>query len=82
MSSNSVKYVTWYAKQNYDALHIVLPKGSRELIKEEAAEHGLTLNDYIKSLIPKRLICERKYIGKRAKDNEGNSGVEDSRATE
>lgn len=71
------KYINWYTSANYDRLNIFLPKGSRERIKQEAKSKGQSLNEFIKSLIPERLIAERAYIGKVEKKND-NSGYQDS----
>lgn len=56
---NSVEYRNAYCKLNYDRMTIIVPKGSRELIKAEARRQGLSLNRYIESLIPKHLIVDR-----------------------
>ena len=75
------KYTNWYNGQNYDRLNIFLPKGSKERIRKEAQKRGVSLNEYIRNLIPRRLLTERKYIGK--KDfNDENTGINDSKRTE
>ena len=64
------KYINWYTSANYDRLNIFLPKGSRERIKQEAKSKGKSLNEFIRSLIPERLIAEREYIGRTEKKND------------
>lgn len=40
----------WNAK-HYDQMSIVLPKGSRDLIKRHANEQGMSVSEYIRHLI-------------------------------
>jgi hypothetical protein len=68
--ANDSKYINWYSSANYDRLNVFLPKGSREKIKMEAKNRGQSLNEFIRSLIPERLIAERKFVRKRETENE------------
>ena len=40
-----------YNKENYDRVGTVLPRGSKERIKEKAAQTGETVNAYLKRII-------------------------------
>lgn len=73
-----MNYRNWYTGQNYDRLNIILPKGSRELIREEARKQGKSLNEFIKGLIPERLVNERVFIRKGDLSND-SSGIEQQR---
>lgn len=59
-------YINWYNSQNYDRLLILAPKGTKEKVKEAARASGKSMNEFLKSLIPSKLIGEREYIGRRA----------------
>lgn len=51
-----------YNEKHYDQMSIVVPKGSRELIKEHANSMGLSVSEYIRHLIaadaPDCLVCD------------------------
>lgn len=70
MSKQNTNYINWYNSQNYDRLTIVVPKGTKNNIKAEAGLKGQSVNEYLLSLIPERLISERIKIGKRERWNE------------
>lgn len=44
-------YKTEYNRQAYDQITLRVPKGERERIARTAAERGLSVNEYIRSLI-------------------------------
>jgi predicted DNA binding CopG/RHH family protein len=48
---NSTAYKTEYNRQAYDQITLRVPKGDRERIAQTAAERGLSVNEYIRSLI-------------------------------
>lgn len=62
MASREENYRNWYTANNYDRLSVFLPKGSRERIKAEAQLRGVSINEFIKNLIPKSLIAEREFV--------------------
>lgn len=67
-------YVNWYNSQNYDKLTVVVPKGTTENIRKEALKQGLSVGEFIRRLIPKHLIAERVYKGRKNK-NDDYSGI-------
>ena len=77
-------YVNWYTAQNYDRVQLILPKGSKERIKEEAKKSNQTVCEYIRSFLPDWLICERKYIRKKEGLNDERlySGIGNNADTE
>lgn len=58
-------YVNWYNSQNYDRVTLMLPKGSLVRLKEEAEKSGVSVNEYVKGFLPRNLIAERVFKGKR-----------------
>ena len=62
-------YVNWYNSQNYDKVTIMVPKGTRENIRKEANKNGLSVNEFLRKLIPERLIAKRVYKGRRTADD-------------
>lgn len=54
------QYKNRYNRLVYDRLSIFVPKGSRYLIRREAASQGLSLNSYIVRMIPRHLINRRE----------------------
>ena len=42
----------WNA-EHYDQMSVVVPKGSRDLIKQHANEQGMSISEYIRHLIAK-----------------------------
>ena len=44
-------YKTKFNRQAYDQITLRVPKGDRERIAQTAAERGLSVNEYIRSLI-------------------------------
>lgn len=70
MAKQDTSYINWYNSQNYDRLTIVVPKGTKDNIKAEAGLNGQSVNEYLLSLIPERLISERKRVGKKERWNE------------
>jgi len=51
MPFDSTAYKTEYNRQAYDQITLRVPKGERERIAQTAAERGLSVNEYIRSLI-------------------------------
>lgn len=51
MPFNPTTYKTEYNRQAYDQITLRVPKGDRERIAQIAAERGLSVNEYIRSLI-------------------------------
>lgn len=58
-------YVNWYNAHNYDRVTLMLPKGSLARLKEEAEKKGVSVNEYVKGFLPRNLIAERVFKGKR-----------------
>ena len=40
-----------YVKENYDSVHLTLPKGDRDRFREIAKGQGLSLNEFIRTAI-------------------------------
>lgn len=51
---DSVKYRNEYAKEHYERLNILLPKGSKALIKKQAQEAGKSVSQYILDVIKEK----------------------------
>lgn len=54
------KYIADYVKENYDRMTVRLPKGQLLILKERAAQKGMSINGYITHLINKDANDERK----------------------
>ena len=50
---NQIKYQNKYIKEKYDRVGLTMPKGKKEVIKSRALEEGMSINEYINSLINK-----------------------------
>lgn len=50
---NQIKYQNKYIKEKYDRVGLTMPKGKKEVIKARALEEGMSINEYINSLINK-----------------------------
>ena len=48
---NQIAYQNDYIKEKYDRINLTVPKGRKEKIKEKAASMGMSVNEYINSLI-------------------------------
>jgi predicted DNA binding CopG/RHH family protein len=48
---NQFTYQNNYNKEKYDRIGLMTPKGKKEKIKKKAAEKGMSVNEYINSLI-------------------------------
>ncbi len=44
-----------YNENNYDRLYITIAKGKKEIIKEKAAEKGMSLNEFVVKIIEEKL---------------------------
>ena len=54
------KYIADYVKENYDRMTVRLPKGQLSVLKERAAQKGMSINGYITHLINKDAKDESK----------------------
>lgn len=54
------KYIADYVKENYDRMTVRLPKGQLSILKERAAQKGMSINSYITHLINKDANDESK----------------------
>jgi len=61
--ARDLDYIIWYNNQNYDRVTIIVPKGTRANIKEEAKRQGKSTNEFLIGFIPKELIAKRVYVG-------------------
>lgn len=50
---NQNEYINRYIAEHYDRLYLQVPKGGKEIIRERAAQKGMSMNAYIWSLIEK-----------------------------
>lgn len=48
---NQIEYQNKYNQQKYDKIGVVVPKGERERIKQDAKAAGLSVSAYIYKLI-------------------------------
>lgn len=55
MSAN-YQYINDFAKENYDRITILVPKGAKARIKKVAENAGKNVSDYITSLMPVSLV--------------------------
>lgn len=56
MSKANYEYINEFAGKNYDRITIIVPKGSKEVIKEAARNAGKTVSDFITGFMPTGLI--------------------------
>lgn len=49
------EYDMAYKKANFDRVAFVVPKGYKDIIKEAAAKEGLTMSEWIKSIIDDKI---------------------------
>ena len=50
-SKAHIKATNKYISKAYDRVNLTLPKGQKEIIREYAEAHGMSLNGYINKLI-------------------------------
>lgn len=50
---NQIAYQNDYIKEKYDRINLTVPKGRKEEIKRKATSAGMSVNEYINSLIDK-----------------------------
>ena len=55
---NQKKYINDFMKKTYDRTTILTPKGRKEQIKEAARMRGMSMNEFIISLIDRELESE------------------------
>lgn len=53
--ANAVAYSNQYRRENFDQVNFVLPKGYKQIVKDAAAEEGLTMSEWIRNLIDNAL---------------------------
>lgn len=56
---NPTAYKNKFNAENYDRLHVSVPKGQREVIREHAKKQGKSLNSYICDLIERDMQKDR-----------------------
>lgn len=44
---NQISYQNSFIKEKYDRINLLVPKGTKEKIKERAKKKGLSMNEYI-----------------------------------
>lgn len=64
-----MNYVNQYNKNHYDRVIVLVPKGTLQNIRKEALNEGISASEYMRRLIPKRLLTE-------GNEND-NSGVQE-----
>ena len=57
------EYINEFANENYDRITILVPKGSKELIRAIAKSRNQNVSDFITSLMPRSLIGKWKKKG-------------------
>lgn len=53
---DSVSYKNNYNKQNYDRINLVIPKGKKDCIKQQALSKRMSVNEYLNYLIDRDLL--------------------------
>jgi predicted DNA binding CopG/RHH family protein len=48
---NQIEYQNNYKREKYDRIEVVLPKGRKEELKRKAKEKGMSMSEYINSVI-------------------------------
>lgn len=48
---NQTKYINDFMREKYDRIGLMVPKGQKEVIKEHAKSKGMSVNEFINSLI-------------------------------
>ncbi len=48
---NQIAYQNEYKREKYDRIEVVLPKGRKEELKRKAKEKGMSMSEYINSVI-------------------------------
>ena len=52
---NQIAYQNDYKREKYDRMELLLPKGRKELLKKKAKAAGVSMSEYINSLLEKEL---------------------------
>lgn len=69
---NQSKYINDFIKESYDTIKVQVPKGQKEIIKEQAKKKGYkSVNEYMKALIKKDL----EEAGEKSINVHHNKGV-------
>ena len=56
-------YVNMYNREHYDRVNVMMAKGEKVRLKNEAAEMGMSLNRYLTMCIDKgREVCKKSVI--------------------
>lgn len=53
---NQIAYQNDYKREKYDRMELLLPKGRKEILKKKAKAAGVSMSEYINSLLEKELI--------------------------
>ncbi len=56
--AGKAEYKNKWNAENYDRVGLMLPKGSKEIIKEAAKKSGNSLNKYITVAISDKLVAD------------------------
>lgn len=52
---NQIAYQNDYKREKYDRMELLLPKGRKEILKKKAKAAGVSMSEYINSLLEKDL---------------------------
>ena len=52
---NQIAYQKDYKREKYDRMELLLPKGRKEILKKKAKAAGVSMSEYINSLLEKEL---------------------------
>lgn len=52
---NQIAYQNDYKREKYDRMELLLPKGRKEILKKKAKTAGVSMSEYINSLLEKEL---------------------------
>ncbi|HBA63899.1 hypothetical protein D7V86_20120 [bacterium D16-51] len=52
---NQIAYQNDYKREKYDRMELLLPKGRKEILKKKAKAAGVSMSEYINSLLEKEL---------------------------
>ena len=50
---NQIAYQNDYKREKYDRMELLLPKGRKEILKKKAKAAGVSMSEYINSLLEK-----------------------------
>ena len=62
MYMGRTEYKNQFTKEHYDQIHLVLPKGQKELLKEQCDKMEMSVNEYIRLLIQEDMLSGKSKL--------------------